>query len=359
MPRHKDHGRRLGELFKAPDRGDPLACVAIYSVGRHAPEQIAAEQHLGVGHADHEIAPRMAFHGADIDTAGAKPDGDRAFGNQVRQRQLRHPLGDLRLERRVGHFAEHARVLRTDPGANIAVRDNDRAGVLEHLVTGDVIGVVVRVHHIADRLWRDLADLAQQGPGRVGLKETVHHQHPIIADDEAGVRPADRRVDPRTDFLQGEGRFRRRWRLGRGRSRHGENQAQQQRYAYLFHHYPLGQIPEFNPSCLHTPEFVRVTARHRQYFGSVSDGNDVPAVLITAHIPDGGNPNDDTAMDLPENIRIEFRKNVLERPANVRLALVGDDPGIFVLGLKEDDLLDGDKPYRTASARRDPAQAAG
>ena len=83
------------------------------------------------------------------------------------------------------------------------------------------------------------------------------------------------------------------------------------------------------------------------------------AIFIAAHITDGGHANDDTAMDLPKDIRIKLRENVLERPADVRFAFSGDDSGIFVLGLKEDDLFDRHKPYRSAGACRDPAQAAG
>ena len=97
------------------------------------------------------------------------------------------------------------------------MRDDNRAHVLKYLVTGDVIGVVVRVHQIAHRLWRDLADFAQQGPGRVAPEETVDHQHRIVADNETSVRFwTDRGIDPRADFLQLEWQRGGRWRLGGG-----------------------------------------------------------------------------------------------------------------------------------------------
>ena len=53
----------------------------------------------------------MAFSWADIDAASAKPNGDRAFGDQIGQGQF----------------------LRTDPGADIAMRDYNRADSLKYL----------------------------------------------------------------------------------------------------------------------------------------------------------------------------------------------------------------------------------
>src|SRR6185437_1077338 len=169
----------------------------------------------------------VAFDGADIDAAAAQPNRDRAFGDQVGQGQLRELLRHLGLEGRIA-LAEHALVLGPHPGADIAMGDDDRAGILEHLVAPGMIQVIVRVHQIADRLWRDLADFVQQGLGGVGPAETVHHQYRIVTDDDAGVRSAaDRGIDPRTDFLQGE---RGRLCLGRGRERekanHGQGRAQ-------------------------------------------------------------------------------------------------------------------------------------
>ncbi len=92
------------------------------------------------------------------------------------------------------------------------MRDDDRAGILEQLIARDVIQMIVGVHQIADRLWRDLADFAQERLGGAGLEETVDHQNRIVADDETGIRVsyvADRGIDPRPDLLQHKWRRRR------------------------------------------------------------------------------------------------------------------------------------------------------
>ena len=69
------------------------------------------------------------------------------------------------------------------------------AGPGNDLVAADVIAVHVSVHHVADRLARDLADLGEQLPGHA-RELRVHHEHAFVAGLHGHVAArADEHVD--------------------------------------------------------------------------------------------------------------------------------------------------------------------
>jgi len=73
-----------------------------------------------------------------------------------------------------------------------------------------MVGGIMGVDDVADRLGRQPPDLADQRFGRLGGEKGVDHQHPVVANDEPGVGPGlalgpvDRRIDPRAELLEDE-----------------------------------------------------------------------------------------------------------------------------------------------------------
>src|SRR5579862_7538194 len=73
-------------------------------------------------------------------------------------------------------------------GATIVAHRNDGGAVLgEDGVSRDVVEMVVSVDHELDGQLGEHADFAEQGLGGCDIFKSVHDQHRIVADDEAGV----------------------------------------------------------------------------------------------------------------------------------------------------------------------------
>ena len=149
----------------------------------------------------------MAEHRPHHDLACAEPDNEVLVGDEVGQRQRLDP----RLEFGRDAVAEQVDVVGPHPAPHVAMGDDDRAGIAQHLVAAGVVRVIMRVDDVADRLGRQPADLADQRARRIWREEGVDHQHAVVADDEAGVgarlvfRSVDRGINAGAKLFQDEG----------------------------------------------------------------------------------------------------------------------------------------------------------
>ena len=183
------HHEPWAQRDQAGQRRDPVLAVGLADEGDAATKhQVAREENARLGDEDHQILgcvrrPDMADH--ELERADLQPGflriqpaiGAHEAGVLV---DPRRELLPARLEaplRRVG-----VQIL-----APVALREDRRSSSLEGLQAVDVIGVVVRDDHIADRLRRQAPDRFDQLLRERRGPQCVDHDHAVVGDHEAGV----------------------------------------------------------------------------------------------------------------------------------------------------------------------------
>src|SRR5208282_2504447 len=109
---------------------------------------------------------------------------------------------------------------------------------------------------------------------------------------------------------------------------------------------------------LHRLEQVGEGAADDKLLRARLEDDDRLVAVVAVDARDGAQVDDGAAMDLPEELRVEFVEELLDRFADQRLALGGDDFGVLVLGVKVEDLVDRNESHRGAERGLDPFQRA-
>src|SRR5690606_21690230 len=109
-------------------------------------------------------------------------------------------------------------------------------------------------------------------------------------------------------------------------------------------------------SRLHVPEQRHERRADGEGFGPRLQPYGAAATVVADHARDRTQVDDRGAVDLLEGRRIQHRQQVLDRRAQQRLALGGDDAGVLVVGAEVGDLVDQDQPGLAACTGGQPGQ---
>jgi hypothetical protein len=83
--------------------------------------------------------------------------------------------------------AEEFEIFGVNPFADIALANDDRAGILKDGVPGDMVKVIVGIDDELDRKFRDLSNLRQELAGSFWILEGIDNRYSIVTYDEPGV----------------------------------------------------------------------------------------------------------------------------------------------------------------------------
>ena len=145
------------------------------------PQHVAAEHNVHIGDPNHGIAAGVAGIISNVDSPRAQVKIDVAIVDHRRQRERLHARLLLRRNRRI----QHLDVLGAHPCAHVAMRHDRRSGSRKHVITIDVVQMIMGVDDEADRQRRKLANLAEQRLGGPRVLERIDHQNAVVADHES------------------------------------------------------------------------------------------------------------------------------------------------------------------------------
>ncbi len=93
---------------------------------------------------------------------------------------------------------------------------------------------------------------------------------------------------------------------------------------------------------------MRERAAHQQCLGTRFELDQRATAQIAGGCGDVSDVDDSAAVNLPETLRIELIAQFAQRRSDQGLAVGGKDAGVFVVGLKITDVVDGDQAYLIA-----------
>ena len=154
---------------------------------RPAEHQVACEHHTGVLGMHHQVFGRVGrAHAVDVEDLAAEFERRVGLQPAVGRHQARLFV-DPREQLFAAGLQAQLRGVGVQVGQTGALRDDGRPQGLEGLQAVDMVGVVMRDDHVADRLRRHLADRGDQLLGQGGRAERIDHHHARRRDHEACV----------------------------------------------------------------------------------------------------------------------------------------------------------------------------
>src|SRR6059058_197293 len=107
---------------------------------------------------------------------------------------------------------------------------------------------------------------------------------------------------------------------------------------------------------LHRLEQMRERAADVEFFGTRLQRDQRLIAVVALHASDRAQIDDRSAMHLPELLAVQLVEELLDRLADERVAVTGNDLGVLVLGVEVDDLVDRNQAHRRSERCADPAQ---
>src|SRR2546425_13214564 len=98
---------------------------------------------------------------------------------------------------------------------------------------------------------------------------------------------------------------------------------------------------------------MREAAADGKSLGTLFEDDQRLVAVVAIDARDRAQVDDRAAMDLPEELRVQLVEELLDRLADYRFSGRGDDLGVLVLGVEEENPCDRDRTHRGADGPLD------
>src|SRR2546428_4911738 len=101
---------------------------------------------------------------------------------------------------------------------------------------------------------------------------------------------------------------------------------------------------------------MREGAADGKFLGSLLENDQRLVAIVALDARNRAQVDDRAAMDLPEELGVELIEELLDRFADQRFSVRGDDLGVLVLGVEVENLIDWNQAHRRPERSPDPFQ---